>query len=186
MITVPLNRSHIRGAVELHRASRPWCYRGKNAAFVLRAFYDACANRDFTVGTAALEGKKVVGVVCGATDLAAPAAWLKSRRYWRSLGARVFGGPDMALGGWTPEALAGAAREARAVFLLAATAAEGLGDDDVTSLFDHFAAAASSRGARRIIAPARAPDESLLKLGFETVEGLSSKEGASLFYVRKL
>ena len=99
MITVPLNRSHLKGAVGLHRASRPWCYRGKDAAFVLRAFYDACANRDHTVGTAGLEGEEVVGVACGTTDPAAPAAWLRKRRPWRSLAARVAGGADMALGG---------------------------------------------------------------------------------------
>ena len=186
MKTVPLNRSHIRGAVELHRAARPWCYRGKNAAFVLRAFYDACANRDFTVGTAALEGKKVVGVVCGATDLAAPAAWLKSRRPWRSFGARLFGGPDTALGGWAPDALATDIREGRPIFLLAATTADGLNEGDIEKLFDAFAAAASSRGARRIVAPASAPDERLLKVGFETVEGLFSGEDTPLLYVREL
>ena len=186
MITVPLNRSHIRGAAELHRASRPWCYRGKDAAYVLRAFYDAYANRDFTVGTAGLDGKKVVGVACGATDLGAAAAWLKSRRPWRSLGARLFGGSDMALGGWAPDALAEAGGEGRTVHLLAAATADDSGDDDVASLFDHFAAAASSRGAGRIVAPAEAPDERLLKVGFETVEGLVSGEDTSLLYVRKL
>jgi hypothetical protein len=184
LITVPLNRSHLKGAVELHRASRPWCYRGKNAAFVLRAFYDAYANRDFTVGTAGLEGKKVVGVVCGATDLAAPAEWLKARRPWRSLGARVFGGAKMALGGWSREDFAEAEAGSRAVFLIAAVAAEGSGEGDWGTMFDTFAAAASSRGASRIVAPA--PDERLLAAGFETVEGLASGEDTPLLYVRKL
>lgn len=186
MITVPLNRSHLKGAVELHRASRAWCYRGKDAAFVLRSFYDAYANRDFTVGTAGLEGTRVVGVVCGATDPAAPVEWLKRRRPWRSLGARLFGGSDMALGGWAPDALAGAGGGGRAVHLLAAATADGLGDDDVASLFDHFAAAASSRGAGRIVAPAEAPDERLLKVGFEAFEGVASGEGPQLLYLREL
>jgi hypothetical protein len=186
LITVPLNRSHIRGAVELHRASRPWCYRGKKASYVLRAFYDAYANRDFTVGTAGLESKKVVGVVCGATDLGAPAAWLKSRRPWRSLAARAAGGANMALGGWSPDALAGVKNEGRPIYLLAAVTGDDLGDDAVGTLFDTFAAAASSRGASSIFAPAPAPDERLLKVGFEAVEGVTSGESAQLLYVRKL
>lgn len=186
MITVPLNRSHIRGAVELHRASRPWCYRGKDAAFVLRAFYDACANRDFTVGTAGLEGKKVVGLACGATDFAAPAAWLKGRRPWRSLAARAAGGANMVLGGWSREDFAGAETGGRAVFLLAAVTAEGLSAGDVGTIFDTFAAAASSRGASIIYAPAPALDERLLEVDFEPVEGFASREGAPLLYARKL
>jgi hypothetical protein len=186
LITVPLNRSHIRGAVELHRASRPWCYRGKKASYVLRAFYDAYANRDFTVGTAGLESKKVVGVVCGATDLGAPAAWLKSRRPWRSLAARAAGGANMALGGWSREDFAEAEAGSRAVFLIAAVAAEGSGEGDWGTMFDTFAAAASSRGASSIFAPAPAPDERLLKVGFEAVEGVTSGESAQLLYVRKL
>lgn len=186
MITVPLNRSHLKGAVGLHRASRPWCYRGKDAAFVLRAFYDACANRDYTVGTAGLEGKEVVGVVCGTTAAAAPAAWLKKRRPWRSLAARVAGGADMALGGWNREVFADAEGQGRAVFLLAAAAAEGLSEEDAGDMFDFFAAAASSRGASHVYAPAAAPDERLLKVRFEPVEGFASREGAPLLYVRGL
>jgi len=186
LITVPLNRSHLKGAVELHRATRPWCYRGKDAAFVLRAFYDAYANRDHTVGTAGLEGEKVVAVACGATDPAAPAEWLKKRRPWRSLAARVAGGANMALGGWSREDIADAEAQGRAVFLLAAAAAEDLSEGDVGTLFDTFAAAASSRGASRVYAPAAAPDERLLKVGFETVEGFASREGAPIRYVRKL
>ena len=186
MITVPLNRSHLKGAVGLHRASRPWCYRGKDAAFVLRAFYDACANRDHTVGTAGLEGEEVVGVACGTTDPAAPAAWLRKRRPWRSLAARVAGGADMALGGWNREVFADAGAQGRSAYLLAAVTAEGLSEGDVATMFDFFAAAASSRGASRIYAPAAAPDERLLKVGFEPTEGSASREGAPLLYVRGL
>ena len=186
MKTVPLNRSHLKGAVELHRAARPWCYRGGNARYVLRAFYDAYANRDYTVGTAGLEGKEVVGLACGTTDAAAPAEWLKRRRPWRSLAARVAGGANMALGGWNREVFTAAEAQGRAAYLLAAVAAEGLSEGEVATMFDYFAAAASSRGASRIYAPAAAPDERLQKVGFEPAEGFASREGAPLLYVRGL
>jgi hypothetical protein len=111
---VPLNQSHAGKVAALHRATRPWCYRGKDAKAVLRAFYDAYANRDYTVGTVAVEEGGVVAAACGTTDLEGPARWLKRRRRWRSLWPRLVGGADMALGGWNAAALArvpaGAAR----------------------------------------------------------------------------
>lgn len=186
MKTVPLNRSHLKGAVELHRAARPWCYRGRDAAYVLRAFYDAYANRDYTVGTAGLEGGRVAGVACGTTNPAGPAEWLRRRRPWRSWAARVAGGTGMALGGWGREVFADAEAQGRVAYLLAAVTAEGLSEGDVATLFDFFAAAAASRGASRIYAPAAAPDERLLKVGFEPAEGFASREGAPLLYVRGL
>lgn len=186
MKIVPLSRAHLKGAVKLHRSSRPWCYRGKNAACVLRAFYDACANRDYTVGTVALEAGKVVGVMCGATDPTAPAEWLRRRRPWRSFGARLLGGPNMARGGWEREVLEAAGAEGPSVYLLAAVTAEGTSADDVATLFDFFAAAAASRGARRVVAPAAAPDERLRRVGFDPAAAFDPREGAPLLYVRSI
>jgi len=186
LITVPLNRSHLKGAVELHRAAKAYCYRGKDARYVLRAFYDAYANRDYTVGTAGLEGERVVGVACGTTDLAAPGEWLRRRRPWRSLPARLAGGENMARGGWGNEFPADAGAQGRPVYLLSAVAAEALSDEDIANLFGNFAAAAASRGADRIFAPAVAADDRLLQVGFEQAEGLASGEGVPLLYVRGL
>ncbi len=188
MKVVPLNRSHLRGAVELHRSTRPWCYRGKNARCVLRAFYDAYANRDYTVGTAASEGGSVVGVACGTTDLAAPARWLARRRRWRSLCARVTGGADMALGGWDAAALARASADARRPgYLLGAATADALSEDDVGATFDVFAASFASRGVSRVFAPAAAPDERLARVGFELVSGEPVPNGNGfLLYARVL
>jgi hypothetical protein len=185
---VPLNRSHLRGAVELHRSTRPWCYRGKNARRVLRAFYDAYANRDYTVGTAALEGASVVGVACGTTDLAAPARWLAGRRPWRSLCARMTGGADMASGGWDAAALARASADARRPgYFVAAATADALGEDDIGAIFDAFAASLASRGVSRVFAPAAAPDERLARVGFEMVSGERVPSGDGFFlYARAL
>jgi hypothetical protein len=182
--TMPLNRAHVRRAVALHRATRPWCYRGKTARSVLRAFYDAYANRDFTVGTAALEGEDIVGVMCGATDPAGPARWLRRRRRWRSFWPRLAGGPDMALGGWDAAVLTGAAEGCeRPVYLVAAATSEDLTEDGLAALRGAFAAAAASRGAAYIVAPAAAPDERLELAGFEKLDG--GVEGL-VIYVRKL
>jgi hypothetical protein len=185
---VPLNRSHLRGAVELHRSTRPWCYRGKNARRVLRAFYDAYANRDYTAGTAALEGASVVGVACGTTDLAAPARWLARRRPWRSLCARVTGGADVALGGWDAAALARASADTpRPGYLLAAATADALSEDDVGAMFDAFAASLASRGVSRVFAPAPAPDERLARVGFKLLSGEPVPNGDGFFlYARAL
>lgn len=185
---MPLNRSHLRGAVELHRSTRPWCYRGKNARRVLRAFYDAYANRDYTVGTAALEGASVVGVACGTTDLAAAARWLAGRRPWRSLCARMAGGADMASGGWDAGALARASADTRRPgYLLAAATADALSEDDVGAIFDAFAASLASRGVSRVFAPAAAPEERFLRVGFELVSGEPVPDGNGfMLYARAL
>ncbi|HUV87157.1 MAG TPA: hypothetical protein VMX79_08595 [bacterium] len=186
MKTLPLNRAHVKGAVALHRATRPWCYRGKTARSVLRAFYDAYANRDFTVGTVALEEEGVAGVMCGATDPAGPARWLRRRRRWRSLRPRLVGGADMALGGWDAVTLARAAEGLeRPSYLVAAATAEELTEDGLAALSDAFAAATASRGATHIVAPSAAPDERLAIAGFETVKADIAGEGFAL-YVRKL
>gem|GEM_PF-1836700 len=189
MKIVPLNESHVRKVVALHRATRPWCYRGKDAKAVLGAFYDAYANRDYTVGTAALlEGGSVVGVICGTTDLEGPARWLRRRRRWRSFWPRLAGGADMALGGWKAAALAGApAGAARPGYLLAAVTADGLADADVASAFSAFGAAMASRGAACICAPTAAPDERLVKVGFELARGgPASADNGFVVYVRRL
>ncbi len=185
---MPLNRSHLRGAVELHRSSRPWCYRGKNTRRVLHAFYDAYANRDYTVGTAALEGASVVGVACGTTDVAAPAHWLARRRRWRSLYARLTGGADIASGGWGAAALARASADTRRPgYLLAAATADALSDDDVGAIFDAFAASLASRGVSRVFAPAAAPEERFLKVGFDLVSSEQIPNGDGFFlYARAL
>jgi hypothetical protein len=185
---VPLNRSHLRGAVELHRSTRPWCYRGKNARCVLRAFYDAYANRDCTVGTAALEGASVVGVACGTTNAAAPARWLAGRRRWRSLCARITGGADMASGGWDAAALARASADVRRPgYFVAAVTADALNENDVGAIFDVFAASLASRGVSRVFAPAAAPDERLALVGFELVSSEPVPNGDGFFlYARAL
>jgi hypothetical protein len=183
--TLPLNRAHVKGAVALHRATRPWCYRGKTGRGVLRAFYDAYANRDFTVGTVALEDG-VAGVMCGATDPAGAARWLRRRKRWRSLWPRLAGGADMALGGWDAATLARAAEGLeRPAYLVAAATAEELAEDSLAALGDAFAAATASRGATHIVAPSAAPDERLATAGFETVKADTAGEGFAL-YVRIL
>lgn len=185
MKTFPLNGAHVRGVVALHRATRAWCYRGKAAKTVLRTFYDAYANRDFTVGTVALEEEDVVGVMCGATDRAGPARWLRQRRRWRSFWPRLAGGADMALGGWDGGTLARAAEGfERPVYLVAAATAEGLAGDGLAALSDAFTAAVASRGATHIVAPAAAPDERLERAGFEPAGAEGG--GALVIYVKKL
>lgn len=188
MTIVPLDQSHVRDVVALHRATRPWCYRGKDAEVVLRAFYDAYANRDYTVGTAAFEEGGVVAVVCGTTDLEGPARWLRQRRRWRSLWPRLVGGAEMALGGWDAGALARvSAGTARPGYLLAAATADGLTEVDVADAFAAFAAAMASRGAGHICAPTATPDERLVKVGFELACGGSTgAENGFAFYVKRL
>ena len=188
MNVVPLNGSHLAGIVALHRATRPWCYRGKDAKGVLRAFYDAYANRDYTVGTVAVEEGGVVAAACGTTDLEGPARWLRRRRRWRSLWPRLVGGADMALGGWDGAALARAsAGFGRPGYLLAAATAGGLTDADVADVFAAFAAAMASRGAACICAPTATADERLVKAGFELGRGGSTgTEDGFVFYVRLL
>jgi hypothetical protein len=179
-----LNRAYVKGAVELHRATRPWCYRGKAGRGVLRAFYDAYANRDFTVGTVALEDG-VTGVMCAATDPEGAALWLSRRKRWRSLWPRLTGGADMALGGWDAATLAQAAEGFyRPAFLVAAATAENVTGDGLAALGDAFAAATASRGVTHIVAPSAAADERLGFAGFEKMEG-GVPEGFA-FYVRRL
>jgi hypothetical protein len=181
---VPLNRAHLEGAVALHRATRPLCYRGKTGRAVLRAFYDAYANRDFTVGTAALEEAEVVGVMCGTTDPTGPARWLWRRRRWRSLWPRLAGGAKMALGGWDVATLAQAAGDIeRPAFLLAA-AVEQPAEEGWAALTGAFAAAAASRGATHVVAPSGAPDERLIEAGFERAGERGN--GLLVAYVRRL
>jgi hypothetical protein len=160
------------------------CYRGKAAKTVLRAFYDAYANRDFTVGTVALEEGDVVGVMCGATDRAGPARWLRQRRRWRSFWPRLAGGGDMALGGWDAATLARAAEGFERPAYLVAAAAGGLAGGDLAVLSDGFTAAVASRGATHIVAPATAPDERLERAGFEPAGAEGG--GALVVYVKKL
>lgn len=188
MKIAPLNGSHVRRVVALHRETRPWCYRGKEAGVVLRAFYDAYANRDYTVGTAAFDGSTVVAVICGATDLEGPARWLRQRRRWRSLWPRLVGGAEMALGGWDGAALARAsAGTARPGYLLAAATGDGLTEVDVAEAFAAFAAAVASRGAGVICAPTATPDGRLLNVGFELARGgATDAEQGFAFYVKRL
>jgi hypothetical protein len=182
---VPLNRAHLEGAVALHRATRPLCYRGQTGKAVLRAFYDAYANRDFPVGTAALEGGEIVGVMCGATDPTGPARWLRRRRRWRSLCPRLAGGANMALGGWDVAALAQAAGDIeRPAFIIAATSAGKAAREVLAALTGAFAAAAASRGATHVVAPSGAPDERLIEAGFERAGARGN--GLLVAYVKKL
>jgi hypothetical protein len=182
---VPLNRAHVVEAVALHRATRPWCYRGKTGRAVLGAFYDAYANRDFTVGTVALEEGQVVGVMCGATDPTGPARWLRERRRWRSLCSWLAGGVNVALGGWDVGALARAAGDIeRPAFLVSAAMTEKAAKEGLTALSGAFAAAAASRGATHIVAPSAAPDERLVEAGFEP--GAAPGNGSLVAYVRGL
>lgn len=186
MKTLPLNRAYVKGAVTLHRTTRPWCYRGKAGRGVLRAFYDAYANRDFTVGTVALDEERVAGVMCGATDPAGAARWLSRRKRWRFLWPRLMGGADMALGGWDAATLVRAAEGLeRPAYLVAAATAEDLTEDGLAALGDAFAAATASRGATHIVAPSAAPDERLERAGFEKTDAGGIPEGFA-FYVRKL
>ncbi|UCH78372.1 MAG: hypothetical protein JSU81_00015 [Candidatus Coatesbacteria bacterium] len=168
MEVVPLNKSHVAGAVALHRSSRPRCYRGKNARAVLRSFYEAYANHDYTVGTAAVaEGEEIVAVVCGTTRPEAPAQWLKERRPWRSLAARTFGGAAMATGGWPVEVLSRWVEEEKPViFVLSAVWREDLGADQVRKVFEYFGAASASRGAALLCAPSLRPEEGWEELGY--------------------
>jgi hypothetical protein len=182
MRLVPLNRSHLGGAAALHRDGLVWGYRGKRGKGVLRRFYDAYANRDYSVGTAALEGAEVVGVVCGTTDPGAPAKWLKRRRPWRSLGPRLFGGADMATAGWNPAALAGAGIEGRPVYLIAAAVAADAGADDLKALMDGFEAAAASRGATHIVVPAESEDEDWPFFGFDVRQAERVEGETALFF----
>jgi len=165
---VPLNRSHVAGAVALHRSSRPRCYRGKNAPVVLRSFYEAYANHDYTVGTAAVaEGGEIVAVVCGTTRPEAPAQWLRERRPWRSLAARTLGGAAMATGGWPVEVLKRSVEEEKPViFVLSAVWREDLGADQVRKVFEYFEAASASRGAASVLTPSLGPEEGWEELGF--------------------
>jgi hypothetical protein len=183
MRLVALNRSHLRGAAELHGEGRVWCYRGKGGRGVLKRFYDAYANRDFTVGTAGLEGSEVVGVICGTTDAGAPLEWLKRRRPWRSPGPRLFGGAHMPTGGWAPAVLEGAGIEGRPVYLLAAAAAPCVGDNDLKALMAGFEAAAASRGATHVVVPAAKEDEDWSFDGFD-VKAAETGEGETAFFFR--
>jgi hypothetical protein len=165
---VPLNKAHVAGAVALHRSVRPRCYRGKNAPAVLRAFYGAYANRDYTVGTAAVaEGGEVVAVVCGVTRPEAPARWLRRRRPWRSLAARAFGGAAMATGGWPAGVLdAWTEEEETAIVILSAAWREDVNADEVRKVFEYFEAASASRGAGSACAPSTRPEEGWEDLGY--------------------
>lgn len=163
---VPLDRSHVRRAVALHRATRPWAYRGKTNAGVLFWFYDACANRDYTAAAVALDEHKIVGAACAATNVEAGAPWLGRRRRWRSLLTRLLAGRDLARGGWPKEVLKGAAGELRAAFVLSFAALPGVNAADRKVLMDTLAAVASSRGAVTLIVPAAAEDENWAALGF--------------------
>jgi hypothetical protein len=184
--TLPLNRAYVKGAVALHRATRPWCYRGKAGRGVLRAFYDAYANRDFTVGTVAVEKGDVAAVMCGATDLAGAAWWLSRRRRCRALWPRLVGGADMALGGWDAATLAGAAEGLeRPAYLVAAATAEDVTEEGLAAVGGAFAAAAASRGITHVVAPSGAPDERLGLAGFEKLAAGGTPE-EFVFYVRKL
>lgn len=168
MEVVPLNRSHVAGAVALHRKVKPRCYRGKSSPAVLRAFYEAYANRDYTVGTAAVaEGGEVVAVVCGTTRPEAPEQWLRRRRPWRSLAARILGGAAMATGGWPVEILnQWGEREKAAVFVVSAVWPENRGADQVRTIFEYFEAASASRGAGSVVAPSLGPEEKWEELGY--------------------
>jgi len=175
---VPLDRSHVRAAAALHRGASARCYRGKATPGVLRWFYDACANRDYTLAAAALEDGRLVAAACGATRPEAGEAWLARRRRWRALWGRMAGGRDLARGGWPAATLAAsAAGEGRAAYLLALVGAA----ERLPSLVDAIAAAAASHGATVLVAPALAPDDTFITWGFEAAAG----SGPPFFYRRK-
>jgi hypothetical protein len=167
---VPLNGSHVRGAVNLHRAAGARCYRGPASPAVLRAFYDAYANRDGAVGTAALAAGDVAAVICGALTAGGPAAWLSRRRRWRALRARLAAGPDLARGGWPVEVLrAAAAGDVNEAFVVSFAAAAEVAAGDIVTLFETFAAAAASHGNGVLAALCEEKTELFEAAGFDYV-----------------
>ena len=154
MKVVPLDRSHVRGAAALHRRGRVWFYRGKAAPCVLRAFYDGYANRDYTLGAVAVTEGNVVAAACAATRADGARRWIRARRPWRSLCARIVGGRDMTQGGIGADYFSAAGADGKPAFLVSLAAAPGVEGDALVQLLDHLAAAAASRGVCRLWAPA--------------------------------
>jgi len=151
---VPLDRSHVRGAAALHRRGRVWFYRGKGAPCVLRTFYDAYANRDYTLGAVAVAEGEVIAAACAATRADGARRWIRARRPWRSLCARIAGGREMATGGLGADYFDAVETEGKPAFLVSLAAAPGVEGDALVQLLDRLAAAAASRGARWLWAPA--------------------------------
>jgi len=147
------------------------CYRGSVAPGALYWFYDACANRDFTVGVCALgEGREVLAVACGATSAEGGVGWLRRRRRWRSLIARL-GNRDLALGGWPGDLLTSLADKGRTGYLLSLVASPALAADGVQGVFGVFAAAMASHGVGMLCAPSPKADARLEDLGFRPAGG---------------
>ncbi len=173
MKIVPLDRSHVDGAAALHKDGVVWFYRGSADPAVLTWFYDAYANRDFTFGAVASEGRDAVAAAVACTDLRGAERWLLSRRRCRSAAARRRGGPDMTRGGVSPAAFGGGlATSGKAAFLVAVAYRSGTVPSVITDLFRRMGAAAASRGVTAFYAPAEGAPSDFASYGFERREDL--------------
>jgi hypothetical protein len=170
---VPLDRSHVKGAAALHPNGVVWFYRGPADRAVLEWFYDAYANRDFTLGAAAVEGRDVLAAAVACTDLEGAAAWLLSRRRCRSAAARRRGGPEMTRGGIPVGVFTGVTGAGgKAAFFISAVLRRDVAPAVSGDLLKYLAAAAASRGATTLYAPGQGASAELASFGFERRDDL--------------